>query len=290
MKGIDSIKTWKVLSKVYCSIIFAFLYIPILVLIVFSFNVSKSRAQWTGFTFDWYRKLFQNQQIMTALFNTVVVALFSALLATLLGTCAAIGIHHMKRSPQAVVLNITYIPVINPEIITGVSLMLLFRIFADWFSLEFGFVTLILAHITFNVPYVIYSVMPKLRQMDSSLLEAAQDLGCSPGQAFWKVAVPEIMPGILSGFLMSITYSIDDFVVSYFTSGTQVETLPVTIAAMTRKKVSPEINALSAVIFIVVLAVLIIKNILENRRFRQEQRLAAAPLPKVLSTEKEEGV
>jgi spermidine/putrescine transport system permease protein len=259
----------KPFSKIYLALIFSFLYIPILVLIVFSFNVSKSRANWTGFTLDWYIKLFHNQQIMTSLLNTVIIAAISSVLATILGTSAAIGIYRMRKIPKAVIMNITYIPVINPEIITGVSLMLLFRLFADGFGFQFGFVSLILAHITFNVPYVIYSVMPKLRQMNPYLLEAAQDLGCNEKQAFFKVAIPEIMPGIISGFLMALTFSIDDFVVSYFTSGTQVETLPITIAAMTRKKVSPEINALSAIIFIVVLTVLIVKNVIDNNNVKK---------------------
>ena len=259
----------KPFSKIYLGIIFTFLYVPILVLIVFSFNISKSRANWTGFTFDWYLKLFHNEQIMTSLLNTVIVATFASVLATILGTCAAIGIYRMKKIPKAIVMNITYIPVINPEIITGVSLMLLFRIFSDWFGFQFGFISLIIAHITFNVPYVIYSVMPKLRQMNPYLLEAAQDLGCNERQAFIKVAIPEILPGIVSGFLMALTFSIDDFVVSYFTSGTQVETLPITIAAMTRKKVSPEINALSAIIFVVVLTVLIVKNVIDNNNAKR---------------------
>lgn len=272
----------KPFSKIYITLILMFLYIPIFVLIVFSFNVSKSRANWTGFTFDWYIKLFHNRQIMSALFNTVIVAIFSSVLATLLGTAAAVGIHFMKKVPKAIAMNITYIPIINPEIITGVSLMLLFRIFSDAFGFKFGFVSLILAHITFNVPYVIYSVMPKLRQMNPYLLEAARDLGCNERQAFLKVAVPEIFPGIISGFLMALTFSIDDFVVSYFTSGTSVETLPITIAAMTRKKVSPEINALSAIIFVVVLGILIIKNIIDGKNAKKEAKnnRAVSFLPK----------
>lgn len=259
----------KPLSKIYLAVLFTFLYVPILVLIVFSFNVSKSRANWTGFTFDWYLKLFHNEQIMTSLFNTILIAAFASIFATILGTCAAIGIYRMRKVPKSVIMNITYIPVINPEIITGVSLMLLFRIFSDTFGFKFGFVSLILAHITFNVPYVIYSVMPKLKQMNPYLLEAAQDLGCNERQAFVRVAIPEILPGIVSGFLMALTFSIDDFVVSYFTSGTLVETLPITIAAMTRKKVSPEINALSAIIFVVVLTVLIIKNVIDNNNLKK---------------------
>lgn len=256
-------------SKVFLTLVLIFLYVPILVLIVFSFNESKSSANFTGFTLNWYVKLFHNEAIMTALMNTVIIAIVSSVIATILGTSAAIGIYRMKKVPRDIVMNITYIPVINPEIILGVSLMLLFRIFADWFGLEFGFGTLILAHVTFSVPYIIYSVMPKLKQMNPYLVEAAEDLGCNERQAFFKIVVPEIMPGIVSGFLMALTYSIDDFIISYFTSGTKVETLPITIATMTKKKISPEINALSAIIFAVAVLVIIIKNFIENRNARK---------------------
>jgi len=226
----------KNMSRIYLGLIFTFLYVPILVLIVFSFNQSKSMANWTGFTLHWYDKLFHNEYIMTSLINTVIIAAISSIIATGLGTVAAIGIFRMRKASKSVVMNITYIPIINPEIITGVSLMLLFRIFADHFNFKFGLISLIIAHITFNVPYVIFSVIPKLRQMNPFLIEAAQDLGCNERQAFFKVVIPEILPGVFSGFLLALTYSIDDFVVSYFTSGTNVETLPITIAAMTKKK------------------------------------------------------
>lgn len=262
----------KLWQKAFMYCLLVFLYMPIFVLIAFSFNESKSRANWTGFTLDWYVKLFHNEAIMTSLVNTVIVALVSSVLATVLGTSAAIGIFNMKKGMRNAVMNVTYIPIINPEIITGVSLMLLFRIFADYFDFRFGFVSLMLAHISFNVPYIIYSVMPKLRQMNPSLIEAAQDLGCNRRQAFFKAVIPEILPGVFSGFLMALTYSIDDFVVSYFTSGTKVETLPITIQAMTRKKVSPEINALSALIFLVTAAILITKSVLENNKRRREIR------------------
>lgn len=256
----------KPFSKIYLAVIFTFLYIPIFVLIVFSFNQSKSRAHWTGFTFDWYKKLIHNEQIISSLINTVIIAAIASILATLIGTAAAIGIYNMRKVPKSIVMNVTYIPIINPEIITGVSLMLLFRIFVDYFNFEFGFLSLIIAHITFNIPYVIYSVIPKLKQMNPFLYEAAQDLGCNERQAFFKVIIPEILPGVFSGFLLALTYSIDDFVVSYFTSGTKVETLPITIQAMTKKKVSPEINALSTIIFVVVLLILIIKNFIDNKK------------------------
>lgn len=261
----------KLSSKIYMYALYLFLYLPIIVLIVFSFNVSKSRSNWAGFTLDWYVKLFHNETILTSLRNTVIVALAASIFATILGTTAALGINSMKKHSKTVFMNLTYIPVVSPEIIMGVSLMLLFQIFRTSFGFQFGFASLILSHISFDVPYVIYSVLPKLRGMNPSLVEAAQDLGCNQRQAFFKVVIPEIMPGIFTGFLMSVTYSIDDFVVSYFTSGTNVQTLSITIESMTRLKVSPEINALSAIIFLVICAILITKNILDNRKMRREQ-------------------
>ena len=225
------------------ALVLLFLYIPIFVLIVFSFNVTKSRSVFSGFTFDWYIKLFHNGLIMKSLLNTVIVA-------TVLGTAAAIGINNMKKLPRTIVMQGTNIPIINPEIVTGVSLMLLFVFFAARMNFEFGFVTLIIAHITFDVPYVILNIMPKFRQMNPHLYEAAQD---------------EILPGVISGFLMSFTFSLDDFVISYFTSGATSQTLPITIYSMTRRKVSPEINALSTIIFVIVVIVLVVKNVIERR-------------------------
>ena len=260
----------KKLSKVYLSLVLAFLYLPILVLIIFSFNVSKSRSVFSGFTLDWYQKLFHNELIMASLGNTLIVAVIASVCATILGTVAAIGIHKMRKVPKMMVMEVTNIPITNPEIVTGVSLMLLFVFFAARMNLEFGFVTLIIAHITFDVPYVVMNVIPKLRQMDANLYEAAQDLGCGPVRSFFKVVLPEILPGVVSGFLMAFTFSLDDFVVSYFTSGSSAQTLPITIYAMTRRKVIPEINALSTIIFVVVLVVLILKNLLESRSIRKE--------------------
>ena len=255
----------KKLSKIYVGLILAFLYLPILVLIVFSFNDTKSRSVFTGFTFEWYQKLFHNELIMTSLGNTLIVAVVASLIATVLGTVACIGISRMKKAPKAVVMQVTNSPIMNPEIVTGVSLMLLFVFFAARMHLEFGFVTLIIAHITFDVPYVVLNVMPKFRQMDANLYEAAQDLGCGPVRSFFKVILPEILPGVISGFLMAFTFSLDDFIVSYFTSGSTAQTLPITIYAMTRRKVSPEINALSTIIFVVVLVILIVKNLIDRR-------------------------
>ncbi len=255
----------KKLGKIYLALVLLFLYVPIFVLIVFSFNESKSSSVFSGFTLDWYKRLFNNRIIISSLVNTIIIAVAASITSTILGTLAAIGINSMKRVPRTVIMNVTNMPIINPEIVTGVSLMLLFSFFAARMTLEFGFVTLLIAHITFDVPYVILSVMPKFRQMDPHLYEAAQDLGCSPFRAFRKVVLPEIMPGVVSGFLMSFTYSLDDFVISYFTTGSTSQTLPITIYSMTRRKVSPEINALSTLIFLVVVIVLLVKNILESK-------------------------
>lgn len=262
----------KKLGKIYMGLVLLFLYVPIFVLIVFSFNETKSRSVFSGFTLDWYAKLFKNDIIISSLVNTIIIAVVASIAATILGTLAAIGINSMKKLPKAVVLNITNMPIINPEIVTGVSLMLLFVFFAARMNFEFGFVTLLIAHITFDVPYVILNVMPKFKQMDPNLFEAAQDLGCSPFSALYKVILPEIMPGIVSGFLMSFTFSLDDFVVSYFTTGSTSQTLPITIYSMTRRKISPEINALSTLIFIVVVIVLIVKNIIENRQYKAKAK------------------
>ena len=258
----------KVISKIYIALVFMFLYIPIVVLIVNSFNASKSRTVWTGFTFDWYKKLFTNDTIIQSLGNTLLVAAIASVAATVLGTAAAIGIYNMGKIARSFIINITYLPILNPEIVTGVSLMLLFVAL----KMEFGFVTLILSHITFCIPYVILCVMPKLRQMNTSLYDAAMDLGCNPFMAFYKVVIPEILPGIVTGFLMSLTYSIDDFVISYFTYGATSQTLSITIFSMTRRKVSPEVNALSAIIFVVVLTVLLVMNIHDSSSAKKAKK------------------
>lgn len=255
----------KKLSKAYMGLVLMFLYVPIFVLIVFSFNSTKSRSVFADFTLDWYVKLFHNELILKSLLNTLIISVAAAVCSTILGTAAAIGINNMKKLPRSVVMNITNVPIVNPEIVTGVSLMLLFVFFAARMNFEFGYKTLIIAHITFDVPYVILNVLPKFRQMTPNVCDAAQDLGCGPVQAFFKVVLPEIMPGVISGFLMAFTFSLDDFVISYFTCGSTAQTLPITIYSMTRRKVSPEINALSTIIFIVVIVVLAVKNYLEIR-------------------------
>ncbi len=247
---------------IYTFLIFLFLYAPILVLIVFSFNDTEtgSRTVWGGFSLRWYQKLFEDRLILEALCNTLLIAVVSAA-STVLGTMAAIGINSMKRLPRRIMMNITNFPMVNPEIVTGVSLMLLFvsavRLFG---GRSLGMASLFAAHITFCLPYVILSVLPKLRQMDPNLYEAAQDLGCPPAKAFFKVVLPEILPGIVTGMIMAFTLSIDDFVISYFTSGT-TQTLPIYIYSMTRKRISPEINALSTVLFAVVMVLLVIINV-----------------------------
>ena len=248
----------KFLSKFYVGIIYFFLYIPIAVLIFFSFNDSKSRVLFTGFTTKWYEKLFTNDLIINALINTLSVALIAGVFAVILGTGAAIGINAMNKKLKGVLLNISYLPIINPDIITGISLMLLFILL----KMELGFS---------NVPIVIFNVLPKLRQMDKNVYNAALDLGCNPAQAFAKVVLPEIMPGIAAGFLLSVTYSFDDFAVSYFTSGSSSQTLSVVIYSMVKMKVSPEINALSTIMFVFVLIVLLLVNIYGSKNKNKKQ-------------------
>lgn len=248
-------------NKLYLALIYLFLYAPIFVLIVFSFNDSKSRTLWQGFTLEWYGKLFEDATIMNSLYTTIWIALISSVVATVIGTAAAVGIYAMKRWQRSALLGLNNIPVLSPEIITGISLMLLFILL----GFKLGFMTLLLAHISFNIPYVILSVMPKLRQMDAHVYEAAMDLGAPPAKAFFSAVLPQIMPGVVNGFIMALTLSIDDFVISYFTSGSTAQTLPITIFSMTRKRVSPEINALSTILFVVVLSLLLIVNIRQNQ-------------------------
>ena len=257
----------KAITRLYTFLIFLFLYAPILVLMVFSFNDTEtsSRTVWSGFSLRWYQKLFEDRLILEALRNTLIIAVIAAAAATVLGTVAAVGINSMKKLPRRVMMNITNFPMVNPEIVTGVSLMLLFVFAVGLFGgRSLGMASLIAAHITFCLPYVILSVLPKLRQMNPNLSEAAQDLGCPPVRAFFKVVLPEIAPGIVTGMIMAFTLSIDDFVISYFTSGT-TQTLPIYIYSMTRKRVSPEINALSTVLFAVVMVLLIVVNVRQSK-------------------------
>jgi len=246
----------KTISRIYLILIYVFLYAPVLTLIIFSFNNSKSRANWDGFTLKWYMQLFHDKQIMTSLYYTLIVALLSSLIATVAGTAAAVGIFGMNKRLRTIVMNVTYLPVLNPDIVTGVSLMILFI----FINLDLGFLTLLLAHITFNIPYVILSVLPKLKQLNKHLYEAALDLGAAPLKAFFKVILPEIMPGVVTGFLLAFTLSLDDFIISFFTTGSGVSTLSITIYSMTRRGINPKINALSTLLFAVVLTLLLIIN------------------------------
>ena len=281
------------LNRFFMALVFLFLYAPIFVLIVFSFNDSKSRTVWQGFTLNWYVELVQDSSIMSALSTTLLVSLAATLIATVAGTFAAVGFFNMKRRWRTPLLALNNIPMTNADIVTGVSLCLLFvaflsgwSSFAGWFNsvqglirlparLHMGFGTLLIAQITFDIPYVLLSVMPKLRQMDKNLIDAAQDLGCTWMQAFWKVVLPEIKPGIVSGALIAFTMSVDDFVISYFTAGSTTSTLAMEVYAMTKKRISPKINAISTLLFITVLALLIIVNVREAR-----QEKAAAQLRK----------
>ena len=265
----------KKLRKVYIGLILVFLYAPIALLILYSFNDSKSRAAWGGFTLRWYQELLADETILSALGTTLSIGLLAAVISTLLGTVGAIALYQMKRGPRHAMLSVVNLPMLNSEVVTGVSLMLLF-VMAQNFGLGgdgglFGWPTLLIAHITFNVPYVLFNVGPKLRQLDPSLYNAALDLGCTPRQAFFKVIMPQLSPAILSAFLICLTYSIDDFMISYFNSGT-MQTLPIAIYSMTRKKVSPEINALSAVMFCVILAIILISNAADSRAYRKNQK------------------
>lgn len=276
------------MNRLFMGLVFLFLYAPIFLLIVFSFNSGNSSVVWKGFSLRWYVELFQDRLIMQSIYTTLLVSLLATAIATVAGTFAAIGFYAMRRRWRDPLMTVNSIPMMNADIVTGVSLCLLFvAVFGLWnefaenyritFSLfgevyrvtfprlTLGFGTLLIAHITFNIPYVILSVGPKLRQMDKNLVDAAQDLGCTWFQAFWKVILPEIMPGIVSGALIAFTMSVDDFVISYFTAGSATSTLAMAIYGMTKKRVSPEINAVSTLLFVTVLALLVIVNVREAR-------------------------
>lgn len=246
----------RISQKLYLAFMLLFLYAPILILIVLSFNASKSRSKWGGFTLKWYHRLFQNEEIMSALYATLLIAFLSALIATIIGTLASIAMNSMKRAPKAVLMAVTNIPMLNADIVTGISLMLLFI----GLNVTLGFSSVLLAHITFNIPYVILSVMPKLKQTNKNTYEAALDLGATPSYAFYKVILPEIFPGILSGFLLSFTMSLDDFVITYFTKGSSINTLSTKIYAEVRKGIKPEMYTLSTLLFVSVILLLTIVN------------------------------
>ena len=254
----------KPIAKVYTAIIFLFLFAPIAILLVFSFNSGNSLSVFSGFSLYWYKELFQDSNTLEALRNTLVLALCAAILSTVLGTAASVGMNKLRSKYMRAAMNtVTNLPMVNPEIITGISLMLMFVFVGQMMglstSLNFG--TILIAHVTFCLPFVILQVLPKLRQLDPALPEAAMDLGCPPLKAFLKVELPEIFPGILTGFIMAFTLSLDDFVISYFTTGNGFETLPIRIYSMTKKTVTPKMYALATLIFFVILILLLLSNL-----------------------------
>ena len=265
----------KTISRIYVALIFLFLYAPLFVMVFFSFNASNSTSQFAGFSVRWYLELLNDSATITAFRNTMILAVASSLLATILGTAAAVGIFSFRnRLARSAVMTVTNIPMMNPDIVTGISMMLLFVFIGKLLhsTNSLGFITLLIAHITFNLPYVILSVMPKLRQTDPHLAEAAQDLGCTRVQAFFRVILPAISSGIVSGLVTSFTLSLDDFVISYFTSGSDFQTLPIRIFAMTKRRVTPDMYALSSLIFLSVLILLLLMNISQLRSEKKQKR------------------
>ena len=262
----------KFFKNIYLTIIFIFLYAPIGTLIVLSFNESKSRVKWGGFSLKWYQALFQSERIMQALYTTLLIAFLSALIATIIGTIASIGINSMRKTPKSIVLGLNNIPLLNADIVTGISLMLCFLAF----GISLGFKTVLIAHITFNIPYVILSVMPKLRQTENGVYEAALDLGAAPLYAFFKVIFPDILPGVLSGFLLSFTMSLDDFIITHFTKGVGINTLSTLIYSEVRRGIKPTMYALSSLLFIAILILLLVANRPEKedsvKKIKQEKK------------------
>ena len=261
----------KFISDFYLVIILIFLYAPIFTMMVLSFNQSKSRTHWGGFTLSWYTQMFESRAIMYALYTTLLVAMISALVATVIGTVTAIAISHMKPVSKNIFMSISNIPMLNADIVTGIALMLWFSRFTN-----LGYVSILLAHITFNIPYVILSVMPRLRQTNVSTYEAAMDLGATPLSAFFKVVLPDLAPGITSGFLLAFTMSLDDFIITYFTRGAGINTLSTLIYSEVRKGIKPTMNALSTVMFVSVLLLLVLMNTLpgmrDKRKIKQEEK------------------
>lgn len=262
----------KTASKIYTVLIFFFLFAPIAILLVFSFNEAKSLSVFSGFSFKWYRELFRDGETLKAVRNTLILAVSASLIATVMGTAAAVGINKLRRHWLRAAMNtVTNIPMINPEIITGISLMLMFVFVGSLFgkATSLSFWTMLISHVTFCLPYVILQVLPKLQQMDKALPEAAMDLGCTPLRAFLRVEVPEILPGVVTGMIMAFTLSLDDFVISYFTQGNGFQTLPIRIYSMTKKTVTPKMYALATIIFFVLLALLLLSNLVDDEDSRR---------------------
>lgn len=252
-------------EKLYLFIIFAILYLPIIVLIFLSFNNSRSSVIWGGFTLEWYRTMFESPMITSAFGTTVLLAVLSSFLSVVIGVPAAIGIYFCRNRMKTFFVSLTNIPILNADIVTGIALMLIFVKF-----MNLGFSTVLLGHITFNVPYIVLNVLPRLNHVESTHFEAAQDLGCSQWQAFWKVIFPDLLPGILTGFLMAITMSLDDFMITYFTKGPNNNTLSTMIYGQIRKGIKPEMYALSTLLFLIVLILLFIMNLLSSRKEKEE--------------------
>lgn len=260
-----------IISKIYMAFIMLFLYAPIAVLIFFSFNDGKTTV-WKGFTLKWYTELFRDSNIINALWNTLIIAFLASIFATILGTAAAIGISNFKGKKRLVIQNISNIPIISPDIVMGVSLMLLFTALGVIFNFEMGFVTVLIAHICFCVPFVVLNVMPRITRMDQSIYDAALDLGCNQWQAFYKVIIHELMPGIISGGLISFTYSLDDFIITYFTRGSKFQNLSIEIYSMTHKRISPKINALSALLFLAIVIIMVLINLRDRHEEKQNAK------------------
>ena len=265
-------------SKIYTALIMVFLFAPMVILLIFSFNEAKSLSVFSGFSLKWYRELFRDEETLKAVVNTLVLAVLAALISTVMGTAAAVGMNRLRsRVLRTAMDSVTNIPMINPDIITGISLMLMFVFVGRFFgaATSLNFATMLLAHITFCLPYVILQVLPKLQQMDKALPEAAMDLGCTPLRAFFKAELPEIMPGVITGMIMAFTLSLDDFVISYFTSGNGFQTLPIRIYNMTKKTVTPKMYALATIIFFVILTLLLISNLYDEETVQKRREARA---------------
>ena len=266
-------------SGIYLALVMLFLYLPIIMLIVLSFNGTNSTSVIQGFSTKWYVELFKDSATINALTNTLILAVTSAITATVIGTLAAVGIDKMKKGVvKSSVMTVTNIPMMNPEIVTGVSMMLLFVFIGSILGASgvLGFWTLFIAHVTFSLPYVILNVLPKLRQTDANLSQAAQDLGCPPVKAFIKVVLPSILPGVIAGLIMAFTLSFDDFIISYFVSGPKFQTLPIRIFSMTKKRVTPDMYALSTIMFIVILVLLVLVNVLQAQGDNRKEKKGGA--------------
>ena len=269
----------RIISKLYIALVIFFLYAPLAVMVVFSFNSSNSTAVFEDFSFRWYTELFKNSAVLNALGNTLLLAFLSALIATVLGSAAAVGIFsYRKKWKKSLMMSVTNVPMMNPDIVTGMSMMLFFVAVAGILGISYnnmGFAAMLIAHTTFCLPYVILSVLPRINELGNSLSEAALDLGCTPLQSFFKVELPNIMPGVLTGFIMAFTLSLDDFVISYFVGSSNFQTLPLLIYSMTKKKVTPDMYALSTLIIVTIFILLIVSNVRSAKEEERKRRRAA---------------